>query len=200
MGKGFWDFRLAVNGRIMKKQFKTYHRTILRLFTAALAFAFVTLMGQLSLSSDDLSDADKRQKVEDMYNGYKKQFPDVRDLSPQKAMILAAERKAVFIDIREPREQQVSMLPGAVTEKEFMNDPPKYKDAVKIVYCTISYRSGQFAQKLQAKGISVYNLRGGILAWVHDGGKVHDQNGETHRIHVYGRKWNLGPKRYQAVW
>jgi hypothetical protein len=25
-------------------------------------------------------------------------------------------------------------------------------------------------------------------------------NGETHRIHVYGRKWNLGPKRYQAVW
>jgi hypothetical protein len=116
----------------MEKQFTANRRTILGLFTAALAFAFLTLMGQLSLSSEDWSDEVKRQKVEDMYNGYKKEFPDVRDLSPQKAMILTAERKAVLIDIREPREQQVSMLPGAVTEKEFMNDPAKYKDAVKI--------------------------------------------------------------------
>ena len=184
----------------MNKQFKTYRRTILGIVTAVLAFAFVTLAGQLSLSSDDRSDGDKRQKVEDMYNGYKKQFPDVRDISAQEVMILVAERKAVLIDIREPGEQQISMLPGAITEKEFMNDPAKYTDAVKIVYCTISYRSGKFAQQLQGKGIPVYNLRGGILAWVHEGGKVYDQNGETHRIHVYGRKWDLGPKRYQAVW
>ena len=187
-------------GITMKKQFKTYRRTISRLFTAALAFASVTLMGQLSLSSDDLNDGEKRQKIEDVYNGYKKQFPGVRDLSAQTVMVLAAERKAVLIDIREAREQQVSMLPGAITEKEFMNDPEKYKDTVKIAYCTISYRSGKFAQKLQQNGIPVHNLRGGMLAWVHDGGKVYDQNGETYRIHVYGRKWNLGPKRYQAVW
>ena len=185
----------------MNKQFKTYRRTFLGIATAVLAFAFVTLVGQLGLSSDERSDGDKRQKIEDMYNGYKKQFPDVRDISAQKLMILAAERKAVLIDIREPREQQISMLPGAITETEFMNDPATYKDAVKIAYCTISYRSGKFAQKLQKKGIPVYNLRGGILAWVHEGGKVYDQKGEeTHRIHVYGRKWNLGPKGYQAVW
>ncbi len=184
----------------MKNKIKTYRRTILGLFIATLTFAFVTLMGQMSLSSEDWSDEVKRQKVEDMYNGYKKHFPDVRDLSAKKAMDLTADRKTVLIDIREPREQQVSMLPGAITEKEFMNDPAKYKDAVKIVYCTISYRSGKFAQKLQEKGIPVYNLRGGILAWVHDGGTVYDQNGETHRIHVYGRKWNLVPNSYQAVW
>ena len=184
----------------MKNQFKAYRRAILGLFTAALTFAFITLTDQTSLSSEDLSDAVKRQKVEDMYNGYKKHFPDVRDLSAKKAMDLMAERKTVFIDIRESREQLVSMLPGAITGKEFMDDPAKYKDAVKIVYCTISYRSGKFAQKLQKKGILVYNLRGGILAWVHDGGKVYDQNGETQRIHVYGRKWNLAPMSYQAVW
>jgi sodium/bile acid cotransporter 7 len=200
---GFREFRLVVDGNnsTMKKKSKmAYRRTILGLITAASAFAFITLMGQLSLSSDDQSDRDKRQKVTDMYNGYKKQFPEVRDISAQKVMALMAEGNAVFIDIRDPREQQVSMLPGAITEKEFINDSAKYKDAVKIAYCTISYRSGKFAQKLQKKGIPVYNLRGGILAWVHDGGKVYDQNGETHRIHVYGRKWNLGPKRYQAVW
>jgi rhodanese-related sulfurtransferase len=185
----------------MKKKSKiAYRRTILGLITAASAFAFVTLMAQMALSSEDWSDEVKRQKIEDMYNGYKKKFPDVPELSAQKAMNLAADRRTVLIDIRESREQQVSMLPGAITEKEFMNNPLKYKDAVKIAYCTISYRSGKFAQKLQEKGIAVYNLRGGILAWVHDGGKIYDQNGETHRIHVYGRKWNLTPNHYQAVW
>jgi len=177
-----------------------YRRTILGLITAASVFAFITLMGQLSLSSDDLSDRDKGQKIEDMYNGDKEQFPGVRDISAEKVMTLMAAGNAVLIDIREPREQQISMLPGAITEKEFIHDAAKYKDAVKIAYCTIGYRSGKFAQKLQKQGIPVVNLRGGILAWVHDGGKVYDQNGETHRIHVYGRKWNLGPKRYQAVW
>ena len=184
----------------MKKKFKTYRRKVMGLITALLVLAFVTLMVQLSLSSDDLSDKAKRQKVEDMYDGYKKQFLEVRDISPQKVMALKSEGKAVLIDIREPREQQVSMLPGAITEKEFVNDPAKYKDAVKIAYCTISYRSGKFAQKLQEKGIMVYNLRRGILAWVHAGGKVYDQSGETDRIHVYSRMWNLGPKRYRAVW
>ena len=66
----------------MKKKIKAYRRTLLGLIAAALAFAFVTLVGQLSLSSDDLSDKDKRQKIDDMYAGYKKQFPDVRDISP----------------------------------------------------------------------------------------------------------------------
>jgi sodium/bile acid cotransporter 7 len=183
-----------------KKPNTTYRRTILGLITAALAFAFVTAMGQLSLSSDDLSDTDRRQKVADMYNGYKKHFPAVPDISAREVMTLMAEQNAVLIDVREPREQRISMLPGAISEKEFMNDPARYADAVKIAYCTISYRSGIFAQKLQKKGIPVYNLRGGLLAWVHDGGNVYTQSGETRRIHVYGRKWNLGPKRYQAVW
>jgi sodium/bile acid cotransporter 7 len=195
-----WLVADGTNSTMKNKSKMAYRRTILGLITAAAAFAFITLMGQLSLSSDDLSDQDKRQNVTDMYNGYKEQFPEVHDISAQKVMTHMAEGNVVFIDIREPREQQVSMLPGAITEKEFINNPAKYKDAVKIAYCTISYRSGKFAQKLQKKGIRVYNLKGGILAWVHDGGKVYDQNGETYRIHVYGRKWNLGPKRYQAVW
>ncbi len=157
-------------------------------------------MGQLSLSSNDLSDEDKRRKVEKMYDGYKKQFPEVQDISPQMAAALAAGEKVVFIDVRELDEQRVSMLPGAVTEKEFLSNPQKYEDYVKIGYCTISYRSGKFAQKLREKDIPVYNLRGGILAWVHDGGKVYDQNGEMHRIHVYDHQWDLGPKTYESIW
>jgi len=181
-------------------KYKMYRRTIWGLFTAILAFAFVTLMGQQSLSSNELSDAAKHRKVESLYEGYKTEFPDVLDLTPRQAMNLIADQKAVFIDTRKPEEQQVSMLPGAITEKEFLNNYKRYEDHVKIAYCTISYRSGIFAENLKKDGIPIYNLRGGILAWVHDGGKVYDQSGETYRIHVYGQEWDLAPERYEAVW
>jgi len=184
----------------MINKYKMYRRTMWGLITAILAFAFVTLMGQQSLSSNELSDAAKHQKVESLYEGYKSKFPDVLDLTPRQAMKLIADQKAVFIDTREPEEQQISMLPGAITEKEFLNNYKNYEDHVKIAYCTISYRSGIFAENMQKEGIPVYNLRGGILAWVHDGGQVYDQSGETYRIHVYGQEWNLAPERYETVW
>jgi rhodanese-related sulfurtransferase len=184
----------------MTEKLKKYQRTLWGLFTAGLAFAFVTLIGQQTVQSDDLTDAVKRQKIESMYNGYHAEFPEVLDITPKQAMDLIADQKSVFIDLRDQQEQQVSMLPGAITEKEFMDNFKSYDDYVKIAYCTISYRSGKFAQKLQKEGIPVYNLKGGILAWVHDGGKVYNQNGETHRIHVYQSEWNLAPARYEAVW
>lgn len=184
----------------MRTKYKKYRRFIWGMLTAILTFAFVTLMGQQSMSSNDLSDAAKHQKVESLYDGYKTNFPDVLDLTPRQAMDFIADQKTVFIDTREPEEQQISMLPGAITEKEFLNNYKSYEDHVKIAYCTISYRSGVFADNFQKRGIPVYNLRGGILAWVHAGGKVYDQSGETYRIHVYGQKWNLAPERYEPVW
>jgi sodium/bile acid cotransporter 7 len=184
----------------MTEKLKLYRRTIWGLLTAIAAFAFVTLMGQQSLSSNDLSDAAKLEKIESLYEGYQTIFPDVLDLTPQQAMNLMADQKAVFIDIRDPEEQQVSMLPGAIAEKEFLNNYKSFEDHVKIAYCTISYRSGKFAENIQKGGIPVYNLRGGLLAWVHEGGKVYDQTGETRRIHVYSQEWNLAPEQYEAVW
>jgi rhodanese-related sulfurtransferase len=184
----------------MTEKINMYRRTLWGLFTAGLAFAFVTLMGQQTVSSDELTDAVKRQKVESLYNAYHAKFPEVLDVSPQQAMNLIADQKSVFIDIRKPYEQQVSMLPGAITEKEFMDNFKSYQNHVKIAYCTVGYRSGKFVQKLQKEGIPVYNLQGGILAWVHAGGKVYDQNGESQRIHVYDSEWNLLPARYEAVW
>ena len=184
----------------MKLEFKKYSRAVLGMITAGLAFAFVTLTGHISISSDALRDEDKRQKIEDMYSGYKEEFHEVREISAQEAMALSADRGAILIDVREPGEQQISVLPGAIIAKEFKKNPAKYADRVKIAYCTIGYRSGKFAQKLQKDGILVYNLKGGILAWVHGGGKIYDGNGETNRIHVYGQKWNLAPERFEAVW
>jgi rhodanese-related sulfurtransferase len=153
-----------------------------------------------SWAADNMSDSEKRDKIEAMYQSYKKDFPGVPDIQISDAMRLLQEGKALFIDVREEKEQQVSMLPGAVTEKQFLKNPEKYRDRTLIGYCTISYRSGKLAEKLNAQGITLLNLKGGLLAWVHAGGKVYDQSGETKRIHVYGKKWNLGPVGYEAVW
>ena len=94
---------------------------------------------------------------------------------------------------------EVSMLPHAITQEEFLKDPGKYKDKTVVAYCTISYRSGKFAEEMAKKGIPILNLKGGLLAWVLEGGKVYDSHGETKRIHVYGKEWDYPPAGYESV-
>jgi rhodanese-related sulfurtransferase len=176
-----------------------------RLSAIILGWAFVAwvLVNGLAFpawAGDAVSESEKRAKIETLYRDYKKDFAGVEDITPAAAMDLLKTSAAVFVDVRAEKEQKVSMLPGAITEHEFLSHLERYRDKVIIGYCTISYRSGKLAEKLKAQGIVMLNLRGGLLAWVHDGGKVYDRNGETRRIHVYGRKWNLGPKGYEAVW
>ena len=157
-------------------------------------------LGQAKAADQDMTDTEKSAKITAMYQDYKKDFPSVQDIEPAEAMRLFQDGQALFIDVREEKEQTVSMLPGAITEKQFLKDPKQYQDRTLIGYCTISYRSGKLAEKLKAQGITLLNLKGGLLAWAHAGGKVYNQNSETKRIHVYGKKWNLGPKDYEAVW
>lgn len=172
-----------------------------RLFSIVVAIAIWGLPTcHLDASAQMLSDQENRNQIEKMYNHYKRSFPTVRDITPQQTMNLRKNQKVIFVDVREVKEQEVSMLPGALTKEEFLNNLQKYEDEIIIGYCTISYRSGKLARKLAKQGITMLNLRGGILAWVHDGGKVYDQYGETKRIHVHGRKWNLAPKGYEAIW
>ena len=153
-----------------------------------------------AMGDNSLSDEQKKELVYTMYADYKKDFPAVTDISPHQAMELLKKDEVVFIDTRKPAEMKVSMLPHAITEKEFLSHPEKYAGKTVVGYCTVSYRSGIFAREMEEKGISVRNLEGGILAWTLEGGKVYDQNGkETNRIHVYGKKWDYAPAGYKAV-
>jgi sodium/bile acid cotransporter 7 len=162
-------------------------------------FLGILLLG-LTATTEALNDEEKRRKVETMYEDYKKSFPDVSDISAEEALALSRQSKPMFVDVREPSEQAVSMLPGAITEKEFLKNPEAHKDRRVIGYCTISYRSGKLAQRLQKKGIQMVNLRGGILAWLHAGGKIYREGKPTNQVHVYGKRWNLAPSDYEAVW
>jgi rhodanese-related sulfurtransferase len=180
-----------------EKSMVDFHRTWARIITSLL---LIVACHSPALSEQRLTDAEKLQTIYRMYDDYSKSFREVQDVSPQTAMKLAKSSNVVFVDIREAEEQKVSMIPGAITEEEFRKDPDKYRKHIVIGYCTISYRSGKLAQKLREQGIVMSNLRGGLLAWVHEGGKVTDSRGETKRIHVYGKKWNYAPESYEAVW
>ncbi len=146
-----------------------------------------------------MTDEAKKAAVYGMYAEYRREFPTVQDVAPLAAMRLFEEGAAVFVDTRLPAEMAVSMLPGAVSQAAFLENPERYRGRTVIAYCTISYRSGLLAARLAERGLTVTNLQGGLLAWVLEGGRVYDAAGETRRIHVYGQKWNYPPAGYEAV-
>ena len=112
----------------------------------------------------------------------------------------------VLIDVRQPNEQAISMLPHAITTAQFAE---KFRQGVPqgkrlVVYCTIGYRSGKYADQLAAQGIKAENLEGGVLAWSHAGGEFYEDSAgvkvATLRVHVYDKSWNFLHPDFQAVW
>jgi len=157
------------------------------------------LVPQSGWGGENQTDAQKKEIIYKMYADYRKDFPEVAEILPAEAMKRLREGRVLFVDVRQQEEMAVSMLPGAITEKEYLKDPAAHKDYTVVAYCTIGYRSGMFAQKMADKGLAVKNLCGGILAWCHEGGKVYAGKAETNRIHVYGKKWDYPPRGYESV-
>ena len=147
-----------------------------------------------------LTDEQKLERINELYEKYKRSFPQVPDVSAEELVAMRREKDVVLVDGRKKKEQEVSMLPGAITSREFEENIEKHRDKTIVVYCTIGSRSGHYARGLIGKGFIAYNLRGSILAWIHAGQKLVSEGKETRRVHVYGRRWNLAPKGYEAVW
>lgn len=145
------------------------------------------------------TDTEKRDIVQKLYEKNKMEFQEVEEISPTSAQALYARGEAVFIDVRTPEEQMVSMLPAAVTEEDVENTPSLLQGKTAVAYCTVGYRSGLYAADKRREGIRVLNAQGGILAWVLSGGKVYHAGSATRRVHVYGEKWNYLPDGYEPV-
>jgi len=142
---------------------------------------------------------EKSAIVRQLYEKEKIEFQEVEEISPTSAQDLYAQGAAVFIDVRTPEEQMVSMLPGAVTEKDLEDTPSILQGKTAVAYCTIGYRSGLYAADKSREGIRVLNAQGGILAWVLSGGKVYHNGTETKQVHVYGEEWNYLPDGYEPI-
>ena len=151
------------------------------------------------LSSAELTDSDKKRIVNQMFVDYSKEFPSVKTITSKKAMENAGSEALIFVDVRHEREMEVSVIPGSITKAEFLSQKGSYSDKTIIVYCTIGYRSGLFAREMQKQGIDTYNLNGGILSWVLEGGQVRNKTGTVKQVHVYGEKWRYVPEGYEAI-
>ncbi len=149
------------------------------------------------------SDSALEVKMMSMYREYREEaYPDAPEIRVPEFAGLRTAANTVLVDVREKKEYAVSIIPGAVTQKEFERRKERFRDYRIVVYCTIGYRSGEYTEKLVEEGFDALNLVGGVLAWAHDGFSFTRQGGQsdTNRVHVYGKKWNLVPEGYEAVW
>lgn len=141
--------------------------------------------------------------IRTMYEGYKDKFPGIAETTPDAIAEDFKEQRddLVIVDVRTPKEQEVSMIPGALTQKEFEEQRDELKDKRVIVHCTIGYRSGLYVKKLKDQGYDAENLAGSLLLWTHAGLPLVDKEGQpTQKVHVFGKQWNLVREDYEAVW
>ena len=136
------------------------------------------------------------------YRDNLKSLGDIPSVTPRKAYQISASNSVLIIDARTHKEQQVSMIPGAISVKDFDENPGKDIRSKKLlVYCTIGYRSGIRVKRYCSSGLDAYNIEGGILGWLHDGLPVEDtEKVLTRKIHVYGKDWDLAPLDYESVY
>ncbi len=98
-----------------------------------------------------------------------------KSLSPQEATALINRENAVVLDVREPAEVKTGKILNSLTIPlgqlaQRLDKLQKYKDTPLIVVCQSGSRSARACSLLRKKGFSsVYNLRGGIMAWSNAG-------------------------------
>ena len=144
---------------------------------------------------------EKRARIDELYEGYKKKFPDAPEVTVETLKArLAAPDPPVVVDVRGDEERGVSIIPGALSREEFEERRDQLVGREVVAYCTIGYRSGLYTQKLIDEGWKASNLRGSIVSWTHVGGDLEKGGQPTRQVHVYGRKWNLLAEGYEAVW
>ena len=168
---------------------------MIKIIPMTLFLSIITSLVNFNIALSSSNSQDNRKIVKEMFREYQKEFQDVPILETKKVT-----KDWIIVDARQEEEQMVSMIPRAISKSKF-EELNFNKAGTKIaVYCTIGYRSGQYATQLRAKGYDAYNLEGSILGWIHDGGKLVDRYGkEVKKIHVYGEKWNFPPKDYKTV-
>jgi len=173
----------------------------IRLARRYVAFAaIVPIVLLITCCRGEPNDRAKRATLEGMYQQYRQSFPDTPELTVDELVAIREAPDVILVDVREPAERQVSRIPGSISKSQFEADRDTYRDKRIVTYCTVGYRSGLYARQLHIAGFKASNLKGSILAWVHAGHEVVDDEDVTSRVHVYGQEWNLLPSDFEPVW
>ncbi|MEZ6086497.1 MAG: rhodanese-like domain-containing protein [Pirellulaceae bacterium] len=106
----------------------------------------------------------------------------------------------VVVDVRSTAEQSISMIPGAITMRQYESEFASYVDRVLIAYCTIGGRSYLYARKMKRRGIVALNYRDGIVGWCRSGLLLEDLRGQpTPRVHPYWPIFGV-PSQYERCY
>lgn len=130
---------------------------------------------------------------------YQSRFPSVPTMTSRELLELGRStdnddlNKLVVVDVRSKPERQVSMIPGSIALEDLEFDSiPRDERASVVTYCTIGYRSGIEARRLQKllPETKVYSLDG-ILAYSHTGEPLVDPSSgqTTNEVHAFAKPW-----------
>lgn len=112
----------------------------------------------------------------------------------------ARKPEFVVVDVRDPSEYQVSLIPGAISKAQYESDLRSYAGTTVIPYCTVGGRSAQYAKQLAAKGVKVLNFNESIIGWCNARLPLVTVDGKTtNQVHIYNSRYRV-PAEYQAVY
>jgi rhodanese-related sulfurtransferase len=138
----------------------------------SLSLICVSLMRIPVIAAEPLSPHDKAAAQKTVPSG------KVKNIGVNEFESKAADKSAVILDVRTPKEYQAGHLPGAVNvdfnAPDFDQKIAKLdKDKTYLVHCAVGGRSAKACDKMSALPFKdVYNLEGGIKAWEKAGKKV----------------------------
>jgi len=122
-------------------------------------------------------------------------FPQVKRITPAELAAWLQDSKRpppLLLDVRTAAEYEVSHLQNA------QRVPPgapasviqRPKDQPIVTYCSIGYRSGDFAQMLERAGYTnVRNMTGSIFKWANEGHPVYREGRRVDKVHPYNERW-----------
>ena len=133
------------------------------------------------------------------------EYVTAREVMDRRAREVGS-RPMVLVDVRGEEERAVSVIEGAVSAETYESTRSTLGPHDCVCYCTIGYRSGQYAEKMAKAAAGgtddarYFNLYGSILAWTHAGGAcVVPATGErTTRVHTFGKQWSCVADGYEV--
>lgn len=123
-------------------------------------------------------------------------FPKVQRISPKEVAEWLKDSKRdqpVLLDVRTKAEYDVSHIHGAqrVEPGSEASAISLAKDKPVVTYCSVGYRSGAFATRLQEAGYeNVQNMSGSIFEWANEGYPVERDGKRVEKVHPYNEEWS----------
>ena len=140
-------------------------------------------------------------KAEELFNNYSGKFKSPTITTND---ILSRGDSVLLVDVRSEEEIQVSIKKNAITQKDFENllsqDVGSLSDKVIVPYCTIGYRSGQYADSLKKKypSFEVYNGPG-VLLWAFHNAPLTCNGKETKMVHTFSSQFSVLPSTHTST-